>query len=159
MAKDKIEIDSPNSTVSFSVKKLGLLTVKGQISDLDGEIEFDKEDLDSSSFNVSIGASTIDTGNQKRDEHLKSKDFFFVKEHPKISFISTSIVEKEGKYQVKGNLTMLETTKEVSIPFTFINKVFSGEFSLNRKDYKLGAKFPALIVAKTIQISINCKIK
>lgn len=128
MAKDKIEIDSPNSTVSFSVKKLGLLTVKGQISDFDGEIEFDKEDLDSSSFNVSIGASTIDTGNQKRDEHLKSKDFFFVKEHPKISFISTSIVEKEGKYQVKGNSPCLRQPKKCQSLSLSSTKFLAGNF-------------------------------
>lgn len=159
MAKDKLEIDTTNSVVSFRVKKLGLITVKGRLSDFDGEIEFNQEALSRSFFNVSIGSSTVDTGNQKRDEHLKSKDFFYVKEHPKISFKSTSIEGIEGKYQAIGELTILETTKKVSIPFTFNNNVFSGTFFLQRKDYGLGAKFPALVVAKTIEISINCKIK
>ncbi len=50
-------------------------------------------------------------------------------------------------------------TKEVIIPFTFENNVFSGDFSINRLDYHLGQKFPTFVVGKAIQISINCSIK
>lgn len=159
MSNDKLEIDTSNSEVSFSVKKLGILTVKGHLSDLKGEIVFNEKDLNNSLFNVSIGSSTVDTGNQKRDEHLRSKDFFHVKEHPKINFISSSIEEVNGHYQVIGNLTLLKTTKQVVVPFTYNDKTLNGQFSLNRKEFGLGAKFPALVVGKTIQISINCKIK
>ncbi len=156
--KKALKIDVNTSTANFSVKKIGLLTVKGSLSDLNGTIIFDENDLNSSSFDVNANTATINTGSEKRDEHLKSEDFFFVKNYPSIRFKSTSIKATNGTYQAIGNLTILETTKEITIPFTFENNVFSGSFSINRLDYNLGKKFPTLVVGKNIQISINCKI-
>lgn len=156
--KKALKIDANASAADFSVKKFGILTVKGSLSDLNGTIIFDKNDLNNASFDVSANTATIDTDHEKRDEHLKSEDFFFVKNYPKISFKSTSIKKENDTYQAIGNLTVLETTKEVSIPFTFENNVFSGSFSLNRLDYSLGKKFPTFFIGKNIQVSINCKI-
>ena len=86
MALIKKLIDTPKSKVSFSIKKLGFLTIKGTLSDLHGSVYFDENNLQNSNFEVSISTLTIDTGNAKRDEHLKSEDFFNVQEFPKISF-------------------------------------------------------------------------
>lgn len=159
MASKVLKIDPSSSQVSFSVKKIGILDVKGTLTDFNGQINFDNTDLENSSFDVCVNAATIDTGNSKRDEHLKSKDFFFVENHPDICFQSTAIQKKNGKYLAVGNLTILNTTKAISIPFSFNEGVSSGAFTLNRLDYDLGSKFPAFIVGKTIQISIHCKIK
>jgi polyisoprenoid-binding protein YceI len=159
MTSESLTIDTANSEVAFAVKKLGFLTIEGTLTDFTGEIAFNKDALDEATFTVSIGASTIDTSNAKRDEHLKSKDFFHVNEHPKIHFQSTSIKSSAKGYQAIGKLSILGHSKEVSIPFSFEQGAFRGEFSLNRLDYKLGEKFPAFIVGKNIKISINCKIK
>lgn len=159
MTSIKTAIDTSQSKVSFSIKKLGFLTIKGSIDDLQGNIGFNETDVENTNFNVSISPITIDTGNAKRDEHLKSNDFFYVKEFPKISFQSTAINKEKGQFLAIGDLTILNKTKAVRIPFTFQNGTLIGDFNINRLDFGLGTKFPTIIVGKTAQISINCKIK
>ena len=159
MTSIKSTIDTSQSKVSFQIKKIGFLTVKGTIVDFQGNIVFNENELGKSNFNVSISPITIDTGNAKRDEHLKSKDFFYVKEYPKISFQSTKIIKEKEQFLAMGQLTILNKTNEVSIPFSYENRLLNGNFSLNRLDFDLGVKFPSFIVGKTVQISINTKIK
>ncbi len=158
MALTSSSIDTALSRVSFSVKKLGFLTIRGTIADIQGNITFDENDLGNSSFHVSLGSISIDTGNAKRDEHLKSKDFFYVKEFPKISFQSTSIRKEKQDFVVNGKLTLLQQTKDISIPFTYQSGIFKGDFSINRLDYDLGEKFPTIVVGKIVQIIIHSKI-
>lgn len=158
MASEILKIDAVNSHVSFSLKKLGLLTVKGNISGFIGQITFNEEDLNHSSFDICVHAATITTNNQKRDEHLKSEDFFSVKKHPDICFKSSAIRKKNGQFRALGTLTILKTSRAVEIPFDFKEGVFEGQFSLNRLDYNLGSKFPAFVAGKTIQVSINCSV-
>jgi polyisoprenoid-binding protein YceI len=158
MASKLRTIDTSNSAVSFKVKKLGVLTINGTISDFTGDVAFSKETLEDASFHVCVSPSTIDTGNVKRDEHLRSKDFFFVNEYPKICFQTTSVQAVNNGYVANGKRTIAEASREVSIPFSFSDGVFAGQFAINRVDFSLGKKFPAFIVGKTIQISIRCKI-
>lgn len=159
MASIKTAIDTSQSKVSFQIKKIGFLTIKGTIADFQGNIVFDENELENSNFNVSISPITLDSGNAKRDEHLKSKDFFYVKEYPKISFRSTKIIKEKEQFLAIGQLTILNKTHEVSIPFSYENDLLKGDFSLNRLDFGLGEKFPSFIVGKTVQISINTKVK
>jgi len=159
MTLKTLEIDTSQSKVSFHIKKLGFLTIKGALADFQGNIAFDDNDLENSKLDVSVGVITIDTGNAKRDEHLKSNDFFYVKEFPKIKFQSTKIRKEKDQFLAIGQLTILNKTNEVSIPFSYKNKSLKGNFSLNRLDYDLGKKFPTFIVGKTVQISVNTKIK
>ena len=76
MTLKTLENDTSQSKVSFHIKKLGFLTIKGALADFQGNIAFDDNDLENSKFDVSVGAITIDTGNAIRDYHLKSNDFF-----------------------------------------------------------------------------------
>jgi polyisoprenoid-binding protein YceI len=158
MATKLKTIDPQKSQVSFEVKKLGLLTIKGTIADLTGEVAFDKDALEQAHFKVDVGTSTIDTGGAKRDEHLKGEDFFHVNDHQKISFQSTSVKKINDSYQATGKLSILGVTKDVSIPFSFSDGVFTGNFTINRLDYKLGKKFPAFFVGNTVQISIKSQL-
>ena len=158
MASKALTIDTQSAKVSFVVKKLGLLKIKGSITDFTGEVRFEKDALDKANFDVCVSPSTIDTGNVKRDEHLRSEVFFHVNKHPQICFQSTSIQANSKGYQAIGKLTMVGVSKDVSIPFSLRGDVFKGEFSLNRSDFSLGNKFPAFIVGKTIHIYIECKI-
>jgi polyisoprenoid-binding protein YceI len=158
MTTKSLSIDNSSSEVFFSVKKLGFLTIKGTISGFKGTIAFDQSDLSNSSFDVCVSAKTITTGNPKRDEHLKSKDFFSIEEHSTICFKSSTIKSQNGQYIAIGKLSILNIIQEIEIPFQYQEGVFKGLFSLNRLDYNLGSKFPAFIVGKTIQVSINCKL-
>lgn len=159
MATKSFTIDPQNSVVTFQVQKLGVFTIKGNIKGFTGDVSFSKDALVDASFNVCVRPATIDTGNSRRDEHLKSQDFFDVNNQPKICFQSTSIESISGGFMAIGELSMPGVAKETSIPFSFSDGVFAGKFTLNRLDYNLGKKFPAFLVGKTIQIRINCKIK
>ncbi|MEM6299227.1 MAG: YceI family protein [Bacteroidota bacterium] len=159
MTTTKRIIDVSASKVSFSIKKLGFLTIEGTIADFQGEVSFDENDLKNSFFNVSVSPVTIDTGNPKRDEHLKSHDFFYAKEYPEISFRSASIERENDHFLVIGELSLLNKTKSVRLPFTFQNGTFEGQLSINRLDYELGKKLPSFFVGKTVQVSIFGKMK
>jgi polyisoprenoid-binding protein YceI len=159
MAQNTLNIDTQNSEVAFEVKKLGLLTIKGSIAGFTGEVNFDETALGKANFNVCVSPSTIFTGNTKRDEHLRSQDFFYVNKHPQICFKSASIQSNTNGYQAVGKLSMLGVSKEVSIPFSLDSNTFQGDLTINRSDFNLGKKFPAFIVGKTIHISIKGKIK
>lgn len=141
-AQPYIPVNS-GSTVTFEIKNLGLKS-KGSFSGLEGKIFFDPKDLAKASFDVSLDASTINTGNTMRDDHLKKGDYFDVANHPRIRFISTSVTSagKSDHYTVNGKLTIKNTTKDISFPFLATpmgnDFIFSGQFKINRKDFDIG---------------------
>ena len=157
MELDRLRINVVTSKVSFSLKKLGFIPIKGELSGLTGKVHFDKTNLRGSSFDVTLNTSTVHTNNKQRDEHLRKEDFFFVTTYPLIAFKSSSVHEENGIFLAKGNLSLLDTTKEIQIPFTFKDGVFKGECSLNRLDYGLGKKFPTFFIGQTVQIFIHCE--
>ncbi len=147
--------DSFESIITFSVSNMKFKTVEGSFSGMVGEVDFQPNDLFSSKFDVCIDAKSIDTGNEKRDEHLKNKDFFEVETYPKICFESSNISETSDGHKAKGTLTMHGVSKKIEIPFTFNSNQFNGEFKLNRVDYKIGGK-GRFIVGKEITVRIKC---
>ncbi|HEY8896645.1 MAG TPA: YceI family protein [Niastella sp.] len=131
------------SEVSFKIKNLGFNTT-GSFSGLAGVITFDPADPDGCSFDVHIDAKTVNTGNDMRDNHLRAGDFFDVKNYPQIRFVSVKVTntKKNGTLFVSGKLTIKGITKEISFPFTAQpitdGYLFNGEFSINRRDFKVG---------------------
>lgn len=131
------------SEVTFKIKNLGFNT-GGSFSGLAGTIVFNPDNLDGCSFDVHIDAGSINTGVDMRDDHLRSEDYFDVKNHPQIRFVSTKITgnKKSGTLFVSGKLTIKGTTKDISFPFTAQpvkdGYFFNGEFKLNRRDFKVG---------------------
>jgi polyisoprenoid-binding protein YceI len=131
------------SSVKFTIKNFGF-NVTGTLSGLNGDVQFDPADLSHASFDVTVDVSTINTGIDMRDNHLRSEDYFDVKNYPQIHFISTRVVnsKKAGTFIVYGNLTIKETTKEITIPFTAQPQtdgyLFTGEFKMNRRDFSIG---------------------
>ncbi|MEM0995493.1 MAG: YceI family protein [Bacteroidota bacterium] len=149
-----MKIDTARSEATFSLKKLGLITVRGQLKDMQGEIIFSADNPAGSSFNVCVGTASISTGNPKRDEHLRNEDFFAVAEFPTVCFRST-LVERQGEqFRATGDLTIRGTTKRVVIPFGYTDGQFTGELTINRADFGLGKKFPGFFVGKHVQITI-----
>jgi polyisoprenoid-binding protein YceI len=116
-AAETLEVDKAHSEVHFSVRHMVVATVKGQFQDFDAEVMIDGDKL--TSVTATIPVSSIDTDNEKRDEHLKSGDFFDLDAYPNITFESTGI--KDGK--LVGNLTIMETTKEVELDLEFLGPV------------------------------------
>jgi polyisoprenoid-binding protein YceI len=107
-------IDSTHSTVEFSVRHLGIATVKGAFHTVSGELEVDEEDLTRSRGSVVVDVASIDTRDERRDTHLRSADFFDVDSFPTATFESRAIRHLgSDRYEVEGDLTIHGTTRPV----------------------------------------------
>ena len=132
------EVDPAHASVVFSVSHLGYCYIYGMFGDVKGAVEFDKEAPEASKFSFTIDAASLSTLNEKRDEHLKSADFFNVKQFPQITFESTAVApgkSADGKtvYDVTGKLTMHGVEKEVTLPVEFL-----GEGASPMNDHRAG---------------------
>ncbi|AWB06898.1 polyisoprenoid-binding protein (plasmid) [Azospirillum humicireducens] len=159
------KIDPAHTAVAFIVNHIGFSNVIGRFNTVGGDISFDKDAVEKSTVNVTIDAASIDTNHAKRDEHLRSPDFFNAKEFPKLTFKSTKI-EKTGDKTGKlhGDLTMLGVTKPVVLDVTFnkdgvspASKLetagFSARGTVKRTDF--GMKYGAPAVGDDIQLLIE----
>lgn len=131
------------SSVKFTIKNFGINT-NGTFTGLQGNIVFDINNLNTASFNVSIDASTVSTGNNMRDDHLREESYFDVKNYPRLSFVSTKIATtaQAGVLQISGKLTIKNVTKDISFPFTAVpaknGYIFKGTVTINRRDFGVG---------------------
>ncbi|MBL7897032.1 MAG: YceI family protein [Crocinitomicaceae bacterium] len=112
---------------------------KGTFSGFEATILFDANDLTNSTISGKVDASTINTENAKRDEHLKSADFFEVKKYPEISFKSTSIAASENGFVMKGLMNIKGTEHEETITFGFQDNIFSGTSTIQMSNYPIGS--------------------
>lgn len=113
-------IDPSHSAVEFSVKHMMFATVRGRFSKFSGTITVPNGDPTQATIDVSIDADSIDTRDEKRDEHLRSNDFFGAGDNPQITFRSTSVRDKGGdRFEVTGDLTIRGVTKQVVLDATF----------------------------------------
>jgi len=140
-------IDNNHSTVGFSVPILGGLSqVKGKFTDFAITINNDEKDITKSSVSVVIKATSVDTGIEGRDRHLRNADFFDVEKFPEITFKSERIEKKGKQFIAHGPLTMHGVTKPIALPFsvtgTFKNPTtnklsvgYLAKMVLNRRDF------------------------
>jgi polyisoprenoid-binding protein YceI len=143
------DVDSAHSHVGFAVRHMMVSTVRGTFDKYTGWISLDDNDIAKSKAHFDIDATSIDTGNPKRDEHLRSPDFFDAARFPKITFDSTK-VEKRGPSELSltGNLTIKDITKpvvfsisglsgEVKDPWGSVRRGATAQTKINRKDFGL----------------------
>lgn len=108
------QIDRSHALVEFSTRHMGIMTVRGNFSDVDGTI--DVEDGKPTAVNATIGVASLSTRDDRRDEHLRSADFFDAEKHPAIQFASTRIVARgPNRYDVTGDLTIRGQTHSVEL--------------------------------------------
>lgn len=123
--------DPSHTYVSFAINHLGFSTMRGKFDKQSGSLEYDPS-TKSASVKIEIDAASIDTGHDKRDEHLKSPDFLNAVENPTITFESTATKWNGDKLaSVTGNLTILGVSKPVTLQVTSIN---CGEHPFSKKD-------------------------
>lgn len=139
------KVDSSHSAVNFKVRHMMVSNVRGAISGLDGTVELDKDKV--SKVEITADPTTINTGDAKRDEHLKSEDFFNSTKFPKISFASTKVTPKKGgNFSITGKLTLHGVTKNVTFtgegltkavkgPWGNMRRGFTATTKVNRKDF------------------------
>ena len=116
-------VDKNHTTVGFSVPIMGLGKVTGKFTDFTISLLYDEKDITRSSVQVTIKAESINTGILDRDKHLRSADFFEVEKYPEITFQSTRIEKKRGKYTATGPFTMRGVTREITLAFTVHSSV------------------------------------
>ncbi len=140
-------VDKNHSNVGFAVPILGGLSkVSGKFTDFDVQINYDESDITKSSVTANIKATSIDTGIENRDKHLRNADFFDVEKFPEITFQSKRIEKKGNKLTAFGTFTMHGVSREVALPFTITGRYkdpkdgamslgFSSRLTLNRQEY------------------------
>jgi len=122
-AADQYVIDTAHSKVSFVVSHMVIGKVRGMFDDFSGTITTDPEDVTKSKVEVAIKAASIDTGNDTRDEHLRSDDFLAAEKYPEITFVSDRIEKSGAGYVAHGLLTIRGVSKPVALPFTVLGTV------------------------------------
>lgn len=159
-------IDSNHAESNFSIRHMGVSTVRGDISGVKGTIVWDANDLSKSSVNATLDATTVTTNNAYRDKDLKSANFFNVEKYPAITFKSTSIKRVNGKLQVTGDLTLAGVTKPVTLDVdgpTAPQKGMGGKTviglsatgTVKRSDFNFAPKYPAAMLGDEVQITID----
>jgi polyisoprenoid-binding protein YceI len=142
----RLEIDWPHSALEFTVKFMGLSTVRGAFASFGGTVMLDTVDITRSTVSVLIQTASINTNVQFRDQHLKSPDFFDAEKYPLITFHSERITRTGNDLVLHGPLTMHGVTREVDIPFRQLHPImadawankrttFQGNLSVKRSDY------------------------
>jgi len=162
-------IDKAHSDVTFQVRHL-ITRVSGRFTDYSGTIEFDRDNPSQSKVAFTIQASSIDTAEAKRDEHLRSDDFFSAEKFPTLSFRSTKISPRGGDlYDVEGDLTIRDVTRRIVLPVTHLGTAkdpwgneklaFEAETKINRKDFGLNwnaaLETGGFLVGDEVKISIQ----
>lgn len=141
-------IDPAHTRLGFVVRHLGFTKVRGSFESFEGTIKLDPEDLGTIEADVEIEASSITTNEVKRDNHLRSEDFFHVEKYPKLSFKSKEVRNvKDDAFTLIGDLTIHGVTKEVELlgelvgqgkdPWGGDRVGFEARTLINRKDYGL----------------------
>lgn len=141
------EVDPTHSNIGFTIRHF-VSKVSGQFKDFKGTIDFDEKKLTALQGQLEIQATSIDTGNAKRDEHLRSEDFFDVSKNPLITFKATAITAtSKGKFKAVGDFTMHGVKQSITLNGEYLGRAkdFEGSyragFTLNgkikRKDFKM----------------------
>lgn len=165
-AAETYTIDPAHSSMGFSARHMMVATVIGAFDDYQGAITYDPADPAAFKADVAIQAKSIDTRVAKRDDHLRSADFFDVEKYPAITFTAAKLDKQDGRTVLAGHLTMKGVTKEVSIPVTISGPIqggpvigLSGSFTLNRQDYGINWNKAldngGLAVSDEVKVDIN----
>lgn len=161
-------IDTAHSGIHFSVRHMVFAKVRGRFAAWRGTVELDPHDLLRSKVTVEIDAASIDTGVTDRDNHLRSADFLDVERFPKLRFESTRLEKTSGgRYQVHGNLTLRDVTREVVLdveyggqakdPWGNQRALFTAVTSVDRGDF--GLKWNQVLEAGGVLVSDRIDIE
>ena len=139
------DVDPVHSSIGFSVRHMVVANVRGQFKTFSGVINYDADDASAFRASAEVDVASIDTNNEKRDDHLRSDDFFDAATYPSITFETTSIKGDFPDITLVGNLTIRGVTKEVSLPIQLVGPItdpwgkerigFSGSTRINRQDF------------------------
>jgi polyisoprenoid-binding protein YceI len=165
-------LDPAHSRIYFSIQHI-FSQARGYFENFKGEVRFSPEDLATSSFNFEIETKSINTSISKRDNHLRSADFFDADRYPLIKFKSSSVKQVEGRnYIIEGTMTVKDVSKKVSVPLTLLgvkpfpfdkNKLVAGmeaRMKIDRMEYGVGnGKFLKMgVVGKEVDVLVTLEL-
>jgi len=163
------DIDPAHTAVEFVGRHLMITKVRGRFTDVRGRITI-AEEPENSHVEVEIGVASVSTGNDDRDAHLKSGDFFDAEHYPTITFASTAVRERpDNTWEVDGDLTVHGVTRPVQLqvdfdgggpsPFGDQRIGFSAATDVNREDfgltYNMVLESGGVLVGKTARIELS----
>jgi len=163
-------IDPTHSNVEFAVKHMMITTVKGRFADVKGTLELPERGQPK--VNVTIATASVDTRTEKRDEHLRSADFFDVATYPEIHFVSTSAERTDDGWTLVGDLTIKGITRPVALnvieegagidPWGNQKIAFSATGKFNRSDFGLNwnaaLETGGVLVSEEVKLSIDAQL-
>lgn len=163
------KIDKAHSKIGFSVTHMVVAEVEGKFDHFEGAVISKTDDFNGAEVTFTAKVDSINTGNKRRDGHLKSPDFFEATKFPEVKFVGT-LVKEGGKYLLKGKFTMKEVTKDVSFDVTYGGTINTGRgfkagFKLsgvvNRQDYgvKWANKLQDGAAVASDEVTISCKLE
>ncbi|WP_069131204.1 YceI family protein [Rhodohalobacter halophilus] len=168
IAQDTWVEDPAHSALGFTVTHLGIADVPGTFDDFDVVITASEADFSDAQVELTVQTASVNTRVQDRDDHLRSDDFFHVEQYPEMTFKSHSIREvEEGVYELTGDLTLLETTLEVTVTMvhrgTIENPMADGApvagiqitGVIDRSDFNLGNGFPPPMISNRVEIKAD----
>lgn len=165
----KWNVDASHSSIGFSVKHMMVSKVRGSFGNYSADIEANETDLTGANIAFNIQVSSINTGSEDRDNHLRSADFFDAEAYPEIKFVANSITKKDDDYSITGDLTMKGVTKPVVFEAEYGGKgtnpwgvevvAFEAEATINREDFGLtwnaALETGGVLVGKDIKIKLD----
>ena len=161
-------VDPTHTRIGFSTRHAMVTTVRGSFTDFEGTAHLDVADPTRSRTELRIKVASITTGQEQRDGHLRTGDFFAVEQYPEILFSSTAVEQLDSDvYAVTGDLTIKEVTRGVTVEFTAIGSArdpfgnlrvgFEGAATINRKDW--GLSYNATLETGGVLISDRIKLE
>lgn len=162
-------VDRAHSNLGFKVRHLGITNVTGRFGDFAATLRVDPSDLTTLQTTATVQVASIDTGIERRDEHLRSDDFFDAANHPELTFVSREVRNVNGNsFELVGDLTIRGTTKEVVFDASYVGMASMGESQriafeastvINRFDYGLKwdrlTEMGGLVAAEDVRIELE----
>ena len=168
IAQDNWVEDPAHSKLGFTVTHLGIADVPGYFGDYDVSIQASEEDFSDAKVKLTVQTASIDTRVEKRNNHLKSSDFFNVEKYPTMTFESKDIREvADDKYELTGDLTLHGVTKLVTVTMiyrgTIQNEMTQGNLkagiqitgTIDRSEFDLGNGFPPPMISNEVRIKAD----
>lgn len=168
------KIDPVHTAVEFKIRHLMISWVKGTFTDVQGTVVFDEAKPDKSNLRVQIATASVDTRNKKRDDHLRSADFFDVATYPVMTFAAKDFVVVNGEpTQINGELSLHGETRAVTLeiddfsptmtdPRGSIRRGASASTTINRKDFGLTwdkvLEAGGVVVGDEVRISLEVEL-
>ncbi|WP_404387573.1 YceI family protein [Humibacillus xanthopallidus] len=160
-------IDPSHTRIGFSARHAMVTKVRGHFDQFEGNAHVDTTTPANSSVNVTIEAASVTTGNEQRDGHLKTPDFFDIANYPQITFVSTSVERDGSEWDITGDLTINGVTKSVTIPFEETGSAkdpfgntrvgFEGDVTIDRTEWNLS--FNAALETGGVLVSEKVKLE